>query len=167
MAVAAAEEVVDTVPEPKKGKSRKMLIAGIIVSLLAAGGGAGYYFLGHKSSADHGKAAEKATPRTMVYVPLETFTVNLHNAEADRYLQLTINLEVADSSTADAIKVQMPSIRNRILLLLSSQDAESLMRREGKEKLAAEIVAELRKTLEGDGPSKGLAQVLFSQFVIQ
>jgi flagellar protein FliL len=61
----------------------------------------------------------------------------------------------------------MPTIRNRVLLLLSSKAVEELVTREGKEKLAAEIAAEVRKSLDGPEPTKGLEQVLFSHFVIQ
>lgn len=113
------------------------------------------------------KAKEKGPHKAMLYVPMETFTVNLRHADQERYLQVTINLEVVDSVVGEAIKQQMPSMRNRVLLLLSSQDAENLMTREGKEKLSTEISTELRKTLDGAGPNKGLEQVLFSHFVIQ
>jgi flagellar FliL protein len=174
----------DAAPQPEKGKSKKLLMIGAIVAALAIGGGGAYFFT-RKPPADDtvaeekapGKSAEK-TPgkakekekgphKAMLYVPMETFTVNLRHADQERYLQVTINLEVVDSVIGEAIKQQMPSMRNRVLLLLSSQDAENLMTREGKEKLSSEISAELRKSLDGTGPNKGLEQVLFSHFVIQ
>lgn len=166
-----AEGAAATVPEgdapPKKGKGGKLMIIGAIVAALLAGGGGAYFMFGRKPPADTAKAVEKAPPKALQYAPLEMFTVNLRHADQERYLQVTINLEVADSATIDAIKVQTPSVRNRVLLLLSSQDADVLMTREGKEKLAADIATELRKTLDGAGPNKGLEQVLFSHFVIQ
>ncbi len=186
MAAAAtkAETKADpeAAPQPEKGKKRKLLIIGAIVAVLALGGGGAFFFM-RKPPADDTAAEEKATGKpeektphkakekgphkAMLYVPMETFTVNLRHGDQERYLQVTINLEVVDSVIGDAIKQQMPSMRNRVLLLLSSQDAENLMTREGKEKLSSEITAELRKTLDGAGPNKGLEQVLFSHFVIQ
>jgi len=148
------------------GKSRKVLIIGAVVAVLALGGG-GYYFMSHKSAAEGPKAAEKAPPKQLQYLPLDTFTVNLNDAGQERYLQVTINLELIDAATAEALKRQMPSLRNKVLLHLSSKAADELLSREGKEKLATELADEMRKSLEGTTPTKGLEQVLFSQFVIQ
>lgn len=168
MANAAAATTSQDAPSPEQGKSRKKLIVGVAAALVILGGGGGaYYFLSHKAPADATKTAEKAAPKHMVYLAMETFTVNLRDAERERFLQATINLEVVDAATIESIKQQMPSIRNRVLLLLSSKSAEELLSREGKEKLSAEIIAELRKSLDGAGPNKGLEQVLFSHFVIQ
>jgi flagellar protein FliL len=164
--MAEAAATVDKAP-PAAGKSRKLLFAGIAVAVLALAGGAAYYFLSHKAPADDTKVAEKTPKKHPVYMPLDTFTVNLHDAENEHFLQTIINLELADAATMDALKQQMPSVRNRILLLLSGKTSQDLMPREGKEKLAVEIATELRKTLEGAGPNKGLEQVLFSHFVIQ
>ncbi len=174
---------------PANGKSRKLMMIGALVAILALIGGGAYYLgtrkahsddsaVEEKSSAKSGeknkdggkeksKEKDKGPHRAMTYLPLETFTVNLRHADQERYLQVTINLEVVDSVTADALKAQMPSVRNRVLLLLSSQDAEKLMTREGKEKLSGDIADELRKSLDGPGPNKGLEQALFSHFVIQ
>jgi flagellar FliL protein len=179
MGHTAAAAIPDGDPQPKKGKSRKLLIGGAVAALLAMSAGGGYFFMrkpavdvaatGEAKGSEKGahKTAEKAPYKPMMYVPLETFTVNLHRASEERYLQVTINLELMDAAAADAVKQQMPSIRNRVLLLLSSKGAEELMTRDGKEKLSADIAAELRKTLDGAGPNKGLEQVLFSHFVIQ
>ena len=173
----ATQPDADSVPPPQKGKSRKWLIVGAAATLLALGGGGGgaYYFMAGKPAADNTKDAQKSPPKsaekvphkTMLYVPMESFTVNLQNSDQERYLQVTINLEVADTATANSLKEQMPSVRNAVLLLLSSKDARDLMTRDGKEKLSTEITTELRKKLDGAGPSKGLEQILFSHFVIQ
>jgi flagellar FliL protein len=187
----ATEAVSDSDPQPEKGKNRKLLTIGAIATLLALGSSGAIYFYAHQPAADDNSAAgkvslkpaEKVSPKPvekapqkivekvprkpMIYVPMETFTVNLRNSVQERYLQVTMNLEVADNAAAESLKDQMPSIRNRVLLMLSSKEAEDLMTREGKEKLSAEVAAELRKLLDGTSPGKGLEQVLFSQFAIQ
>lgn len=150
-----------------KPKSKKMLII-IAVAVLLAGGGVGAYFMTQKSKpADSKAAAEKPSPKPMIYLPMDTFTINLRDTDQERFLQVTINLELADNLVLEALKQQMPSLRNRVLLLLSSKTAEDLQPREGKEKLAGEIADELRKSLEGTTPTKGVEQVLFSHLVIQ
>jgi flagellar protein FliL len=181
---AKADTTADeTEVAPKKGKGKLLLIVGGVVAALLLGGAAAYFVFGNKPQAEEvakggkagakgeAKAAEKADPhgaaKKLVYAPMDTFTVNLHDADREHFLQTTINLEVVDASTAEIIKQQMPAIRNRVLLLLSSKGVEELTTREGKEKLATEIAVEVRKSLDGAGETKGLEQVLFSHFVIQ
>lgn len=167
MANAAAAPATDIDVPPKPAKSRKVRIIGVIVAIAVLGGGAAYYFLSRKPPADDRKTAQKVVHKIPVYLPMDTFTVNLRDADQERFLQVTINLELADTATVDALKVQLPSVRSRLLLLLSSKTSEDLLPREGKEKLSAEIALELRRSLEGTTASKGLEQVLFSHFVIQ
>jgi flagellar protein FliL len=45
------------------------------------------------------------------------------------------------------VKAYMPSIRNAILLLVSQRTSEELLQREGKEKLAADILVEVSRPL--------------------
>jgi len=167
MANAAAAPATDNDVPPRSAKSRKLLIIGVIVSIAVLGSGAAYYLASRKPPTDDGKTVEKAVHKHPVYLPMDTFTVNLHDADQERFLQVTINLELTDTATVEALKVQMPSIRSRLLLLLSSKTAADLLPREGKEKLSAEIAVELRKSLVSATVSKGLEQVLFSHFVIQ
>jgi flagellar protein FliL len=172
MTDAVVEKDAGNIPGTAPDKRRKLLIVGGIVAAVALCAVGAYYFLKPKSATEDvkpvaGQAAPKATQKLWLYLPMDTFTVNLRDAEQERFLQATINLEIADSATVEAIKLQMPSIRNRVLLLLSSKTSEDLMPREGKEKLSAEIATELRKSLEGATASKGVEQVLFSHFVIQ
>jgi flagellar protein FliL len=185
----AAPEAPPAAPK-KKGKGKLIAIVAA-VGLLASGGAAAWYFLAGaeeateevaqgdkkgdpkkaaeaKKNADK-KAADKkaAAKKAPVFVPLEPFTVNLRDDDSSHYLQVAIVLEATDSSAVDNIKVQMPIIRNGILLLLSSKRSDDLGTLDGKQKLAQEIVAEARKPLTGAGVAPGIEGVYFSSFVIQ
>ena len=72
-------------------------------------------------------------------MPLEPFTVNLADREAERYAQVGITLELDDSATGDALKVFMPAVRNNILMLLAHKTSAELMERDGKDRLAKEV----------------------------
>ncbi|MEN9890383.1 MAG: hypothetical protein RLY78_678 [Pseudomonadota bacterium] len=144
---------------PATGGKKKliiMVVAGLL--LLGAGVGAGM-FLGKKKApaegeegADgHGEThaeqpahdAPKVTrdpKHPPVFVPLDPFTVNLADRDADRYAQVSVTLELADAKVEAELKTYMPAIRSNILLLLSSRKAEHLITREGKEKLAQSIL---------------------------
>jgi flagellar FliL protein len=154
---------------PKGGGSKKLII--IIVALLAlvvVGGGAAAVLLMKKSThaeagegeEEHDAPAEKAKPKEHkaadgkppTFVPLDPFTVNLADKDADRYAQVGINLQVEDPKMADEIKNYMPAIRNGILLILSHKNSEDLLSTEGKQKLAEEIRRETARSMGYEVP---------------
>jgi flagellar FliL protein len=135
-----------------------------------AGGGAAWFFLMQEPPAKDAKAKEdqQKTKEPPVYATLEPFTVNVKAAEggAESYLQITIELKVAEKTVTDKVKLHMPEIRNGILLLLTSKNVEELKTTEGKQKLASDIQAAVNKPLGLPG-GKGVTGVFFTSFVIQ
>ena len=77
-----------------------------------------------------------------MFVPLDPFTVNLADKDVDRFAQIGITLEVIDAHTSDTIKAYLPAIRSNVLMVLSHKNSADLLSREGKEKLAREILRE-------------------------
>lgn len=109
-----------------------------------------------------------ADPKTaLTYVPLETFTVNLMPDPDEKFLQLDLTIEVKGAELAEKVKSQMPAIRNRVLLLLTSKKASDISTPEGKAQLSEELLAELKKPLSKGGKRLKITQVLFTSFVIQ
>jgi hypothetical protein len=53
-----------------------------------------------------------------VFVPLDPFTVNLADRDAERYAQIGVTLEIEDAKVGDQIKAYMPAIRNNILMAM-------------------------------------------------
>ena len=165
-AEVSAEVVEGEGEGTKKGKG-KLLLIGIATLLLVGGGGAGAYFwLGQKSGDAHaeGKAAPKKMP---VFVELEAFTVNLPTDDIDRFMQVKLVAEVRDSASGEMLKTLMPAVRNEVLLLLGSKKAADVATREGKEKLAQEIVLAANKPLEGTPAAKGIEAVNFTHLIVQ
>jgi flagellar FliL protein len=200
MSTAAAAEVA----APKKGKKKLLIIVGAVVALLLAGGVA--MMMMKKSAAaaeaedgadtEHAapaKAAAKHDPKAVpTFAPLDPFTVNLADRDAERYAQVGITLELADPHGADQVKAYMPAIRNNILMALAEKTAAQLMNREGKAKLAEQIKRETSRAMgvdvadpdeaedEGDKPKATtkkkkkkaevelpITAVHFSNFIIQ
>lgn len=167
---------------PKKSKKLLIIIIAAVV-LLAGAGGAAFFLL--SKNADHGDdddevATEKATPAKKkknekaappVYVPLESFTVNLVPEQGDQFLQLIVSVEVDNLPAADTIKLYMPKLRNRVMLLLSDKKASDLITKEGKEKLAQEIRAQMNEVIDpstkGRDSESPVKEVLFTSFIIQ
>jgi len=188
MATKAAEAPppappVERAPVIAGGRGKLIMIAAIVVALLGAAGGGAWYFT-RSDDADEpvakGKAgkkgAEKAGERgaekpgvhkPSAFMTLDTFIVNLQEENGAHYLQTAIVFEVPDEKAIESIKPQMPVIRSKILLLLSSKLPSQLKTPEDKEKLAGEIVGEARKYLNVKSPDETLLQVHFGSFVIQ
>ncbi|MHB0989940.1 MAG: flagellar basal body-associated protein FliL [Burkholderiales bacterium] len=161
----SAAPAAETDP-PKKSKKMLLIILGAVFVLLLAGGGAAAYFLMHKTGGKPA-AVKKADEKPPVFVPLDSFTVNLSPDEGDKFLQVALTLQVPDDKESDNIKAHLPQIRSRLLLLLSSQKASVLLTEAGKNQLMKEIVAEINKPFEPGGDPQKVLGVFFTSFVIQ
>lgn len=149
---AATVDVTDA-PVPKTAGKKKLIIIVAAVLLLVLGGGGAALFMVKKRAAaaaeeeDGPVAAQVAEEpahkdekrKPPVFVPLDPFTVNLADREAERYAQVGVTLEIDDAKVGEDLKLYMPAIRNNILLLLAHKTAGELLTRDGKLKLAREI----------------------------
>jgi flagellar FliL protein len=145
-------------PPPAKFKKKLILIFAVAALLvLVVGGGAAAWLLKKNAGASDAEAEgdEAATPAavrrhggaTPVFVPLDPFTVNLADRQADRYAQVGITLEIEDAKTGDEIKAFMPAIRNNVLMAIGDRTAADLLGREGKALLAERIRREASRAL--------------------
>ncbi len=155
VADAGAEEPV--VPA-KKGKKKLIIIAGAALLALALIGGGTAVFLKKRAAAaaaaeeaggtaDAHHVAKPDLKHPPTFLPLDPFVVNLADKEADRYAQIGITFEVEDAKFAEQMKAFMPAIRNGILMILAHKSSAELLERAGKEKLAAEVLAESARTM--------------------
>jgi flagellar FliL protein len=83
-----------------------------------------------------------------------------------RFLQISMEVMAHDQKAIESVQRNLPMIRNNLLLLMSNRDYQSLMSREGKEKLRGEALAEIRavQTKLGGGE---IDELLFTSFVVQ
>ena len=143
-------------PPPAKGKKKLIIIVGaaVLVLVLAVAGVAALMLMKKKATdveGDDGAPAHAEVKRDAhavpTFVPLDPFTVNLADRDAERYAQIGITLEIGDAHMADQIKTFMPAIRNNILLAIADRTAAELMGREGKARLAEKIRSETSRAL--------------------
>ena len=142
---------------PAKSKKMLLIIIGVVVLLIVGGGGAAWFVMS-RSHADEedggGRAAHKEAPKVApTFLPMENMVVNLADPGGDRFAQIGITLEVEDAKTAEQVKVYLPTIRSGILLLVSQRTSTELLLREGKEKLASDILREVSRPLGYTVPS--------------
>jgi flagellar FliL protein len=155
------------VENAEPGKSRMKLLLIIIAALiiLGAGGGGAWYMYQHKSV--HKEEAQHEAPHAPIFMSLETFTINLQPDPGEKYLQVELTIQVADLAEEELIKLNMPQVRNRLLLLLSSKKSSEISTVEGKKVLSGEIISELNKPFTDAGKPQKISSVFFTSFVIQ
>lgn len=199
MSAAAAAAAPANGEAPAKPKSKKLLfiIIGVVV-LALIGAGAAFFLLKKSHSEDEEDGADAAVEETRhakplrdpktppTFLPLDSMVVNLADPGGNRFAQLGITLQLADAKTGEEMKTYMPSIRNGILILVSQRTAEQMLRADGKQALAQDIMAEISDVMgfdyehpdaEHEPAPKGkkkkkaapnpIEGVLFSSFIVQ
>lgn len=153
--------------ETKKGK--KGLIIGILVAVIAIGAGAGgtWYFLKMNGDAAEEPEPPKPKVKTTKFLDLELFTVNLLPDDGSQYLQVGLTIKIKETPVEQEITKQMPDIRNRILMLLSSKKASEINTIVGKQQLSQQIAEEIKKAVKDEDLMTDIVEVLFTSFVIQ
>jgi flagellar FliL protein len=77
------------------------------------------------------------------------FVVNLADKSSDvRYLQVEVTLKLADVNDAETVQKHMPMIRHRLVLLFSSLSFSEISSSQGKVKLTAEVLKEIKEGLK-------------------
>jgi flagellar FliL protein len=116
------------------------------------------------AGASHGDAAGA---KSAVYYAIDPpLVVNFEDGSAVRFLQITMEVMARDQKAIDSVQKNIPLIRNNLLLLMSNRNYQSMMSREGKEKLRQEALAEIRDVQKKQG-GEDIEDLLFTSFVVQ
>jgi flagellar FliL protein len=148
-----------------------MFLVVAVLLVLTIGLAAGFFMMWNKLSAlstqanmavtsQNGKA--QAAALGPLY-SLDTFIVNLADAGRSRYLRVTMDLELANSSDAGKLTERLPQIRDSILMILPSKQFDDIAGMEGKIALRDEILAKLN-SLFGNTV---VTNIFFTEFVVQ
>jgi flagellar protein FliL len=163
-----SDEEKSTEEAPKKRRKRGKLVLLAPLVLLLAGVPAGAYWWNQraKAAANGGGSAEAAKPDHSGVFPLDPFTVNLADKEANRFLRITMSLVIEDGEAIEDLRknaVKVARLRSELLELLTQQTADHLNSPEGKTELKHTIAQRASTTLQ---PLK-VTDVLFADFVVQ
>jgi flagellar FliL protein len=181
-----ADDKADAQPVRAGWQKRYRPVAIAATVVLLAGGLAWYLYAGDIQGRDAaGEAQEASTKggrkdgnaagvdegdtatRQAIYVPLDPpLVVNVNSGHA-RFLQASMEVLTREPAVADAVKVHLPAIRNNLMLLLSSQEHDTLDSTEGKERLRLEAMEEVRRVLKINGVKGRIDAVYFTGFVMQ
>ncbi len=116
---------------------------------------------GASASSKESSSGSAATVTT----PLDPITVNL--ASFDRYLQISITLQVAKPEVIERVKAVMPMVRHNLIMLLSAKESAQIQTPTGKTELIDEIKSRLNNSVLEVKEHDGVTDIFFVNFVIQ
>ena len=169
------------------GGGKKTIIIAIAIGFLMMGVGigvgmfAGGMLMGEepKAASGDGAAAEEAaaaeaedeinmeTAHT-IYVSVGKILATVEHKGATRYIQAEMDLVGYDKNVMDSAQHEMPAIRNRLLMLFSSQDFDTVKTVEGREQLRLQSVDAVNEVLGIDPEKKRrVSDAYFTAFVTQ
>lgn len=94
------------------------------------------------------------------------FVVNFEHKGAIRYVQASLQLMSYEQDAIDKVQANMPAVRNRLIMLFSTQNYVSLSTIEGKEQLLVDSRKAVNTTVNLKGKLV-IDEVYFTSFVIQ
>lgn len=149
------------------------ILVGVLFLLVLALGG-GMFMVWTKLSAvtaaaakvEDEKAPEKAKPEQVgKVISLDTFVVNLADPGGNRYLRITMDLEVVgDKKAEEEVTRRVPHMRDSVLMILPTKRFADISTTEGKSALREELTAAINGLLSGGAK---IARIYFKEFVIQ
>jgi len=114
-----------------------------------------------KTSSEEPKPVKKVKKDLMFH--LDPFIVNLAKSGGNRFLKVTISLEMSSPEVRLGLKKNIQKITDSILLLLSTKIFEDVYSVQGKFTLKGEITTRVNQFLT-EGQVKG---AYFTEFIIQ
>jgi flagellar FliL protein len=169
-------EEMKTVPQKK---SPVLLILIMVFALLLIGGAAAGYFLfvapQRASGTDSAQPAAAVQAQPQVHAgssgvmsggpmkKMDSFIVNLTDAQGTRYLKVILQLEMSNEMLGAEIDRKTPQIRDEIIMLLSSKSFDDISTVAGKRALKRGILNSVNKYLI----SGRVLRIYFSDFVVQ
>ncbi|MFT6285442.1 MAG: flagellar FliL protein [Alcanivorax sp.] len=151
---------------------KKIIIIVVAVLLVVAVGVGAYLMLGAQEPEVSGEPGEEVAVVSEVdsdpiYLELRPeFVVNFEHKGAIRYVQASLQLMSHEQDAIDKVEANMPAVRNRLIMLFSTQNYVSLSTLEGKETLLVDIRNAVNKVVKLKG-KVAIDEVFFTSFVIQ
>ncbi len=149
----------------KKPAWKKWLPIALLALVGAAAAGGWFYWKRPADKEPHAEEQKAATPQPPVFHSLDPFTVNLNGDGL--FLQTALTLQLGSQKDVDNLKVYLPQVRSRLLMLISAKTGEEISSTEGKQQLVEEIMTSVRQPFAPGLPEIQISNVFITSFVIQ
>lgn len=165
-----ADETATEAEAAKAGSRKKMMMLGLVgVLLFGGGGGAAWFFMGGEKAENgkHAKAQDTHEEANLEepgpVMELEPFLLNLADRDEQRFLKVSIKLELDRPEENTDFQNKVPAIRDALLVLLSSKESQLLRTVNGKRRIREEIMTRVNGVM-----NRGkISNVFFTDFIIQ
>ena len=169
MASVAAEGVeAGEATRGEGGGSRKLLLAGLAIVLIAGGAGAAWF--GGLLPGAEVEAPEAAAEGdvSVAYQPgalraLDPFVANLSDEGGGRYLKTTIEVEFTAATPPEGFDLRVPQVRDLVLTLLTSKSFDEIRTPAGKQDLREELIHRINHAFQ----KEVVKAVYFTDFIVQ
>ena len=142
----------------KKGKAKTAVV--ITVAILLA---VGLSVTGQQTAA----AAPLGTQKAVYELLDPAFVVNFQAEGRQRYMQVSLALMARNENDLNQLKVHMPTLRNQLVMLFSSQHFDDLNTPLGLELLKQKLTTTVQELAMREIGKPVVDQVLFTNFVMQ
>jgi len=119
-------------------------------------------------SADEENPEEAKKPVTQYVDLAPPIIANVQTSgKRTRFLQVKVVIQVEGEDAAEEIKYHSAPLRNDLIMLLSNCKADELIPADGREKLRAEALDRVRKTMAAIDKKLKVDDLLFTGYVVQ
>ena len=166
--------------EGSGGKRKLILLIVGAVLLLGLGIGGGVFvgtMMAEDSNSDENVVADeeeeedsgrkKKDDRHNIYITVGKLLAAVEHEGSTRYIQAEVDLVGYEKTVMDDAQHNVPALRNRLLLLFSSQNFDDVRTIAGRERLRVESLKAVNDVLELDPKGDRVEDVYFTAFVIQ
>lgn len=145
----------------------KLIIISVsLVLLLAAGGAAAYFYMAGEKQPEIPGEEQVVEEEALdpIFLKLNPpIVVNFSHRGNLRYLQTTLEIMHTDQDVIDDVTLNMPVIRNNLIMLLSDQSFDELSSKSAKEDLRLKISESVSQVVSSEPP----VETYITSFVMQ
>lgn len=163
-----ADDTEKVVEGAQGGMNKKLIMMGLLALLVIGGGGTAYYMMAGDSGATKGKSSEAHVEEPEMesigpVIDMDPFVLNLADRDQNRYLKVSIKLQLDRPEIETDFEDKLPAIRDALLVLLSSKESRGLRTVEGKMLVRDEIGGRINSIMKRGK----VRQIFFTDFIIQ
>lgn len=134
----------------------------LIVVVLCLQGWLAYYIVGNNYSTFY-KHFHSSKKQPSVFYEIKDVVVNPANTKGERYLLVSLGIEVDNKADLSILKKQKPVIRDRIITTLAQESMQDLSSVKGRHKLKVDLLQTINHILK----KKMVRNLFFTEYVMQ
>lgn len=158
----ADEEKKEKEPQKSNNSIFKWVLVLFAAAILGAGGFAGWKYYEINLSGSKKAMDEEIVEKSGLW-SMGSQIVNLMDNNGERYLKVTIQIEVSNQECIAELDLLKPKILDSVLGLLSSKSYREIAGLEGKQRLKDDVAVRLNRFV-----TKGqVRRIYFTEFLIQ